>query len=295
MTRPTASPTRRARSSAYLSDLDHTLLDRDARLSDRTRDGLLRLLGEGVAFSVASARSAPTMRSMFQGVRLTLPVIEFGGAHISDLASGEHYVTHAVAPEVVAHTLGVARDTGIDPFISSNDGVADRLSHRPPQNGGQAWYVEDRRNVRDPRLRCLERLDGVVDEQVVCVTYMGSVADMDRVEAAIGVVEGARVRRFENGYSPGWHWLTVQSPLACKGEAARAWRRLTGLDDHELVVFGDAENDLELFDVADRAVAVANALPALLARATHTIGAHHEDSVVRYVLAEHGMSEDELP
>jgi hypothetical protein len=213
--------------AAYLSDLDHTLLDGEARLSARSRCGLLRLLAEGVAFSVASARSAWTIRTMFEGVPLALPVIEFGGAHISDPISGEHYVTHALPAAAVARALDVACETGVDPFVSSHDGRADRLSHRPAGNDGQAWYVEDRRRARDPRVRCVDDLASVVDEDVVCMTFVGRRELLDRVASSLGGFDDVRVRRFDNGYSPGWHWVTVQSPPVSIIRWARVSRRWT--------------------------------------------------------------------
>lgn len=59
-----------------------------------------------------------------------------------------------------------------------------------------------------------------------------------------------------------------------------------GLDNRELVVFGDGLNDLGMFGVADRAVAVANAFDALKERATAVIGPNGEDSVARYIQAD---------
>ena len=49
-------------------------------------------------------------------------------------------------------------------------------------------------------------------------------------------------------------------------------------------MFGDHNNDIEMFQEADRAIAVANATDELKALATQVIGPNDEDSVVRYLL-----------
>jgi hypothetical protein len=74
----------------FISDLDGTLLRRDARLSPRGRDLLAHSLDAGIAFTVASARSVASIATILNGLRLPLPVIEFNGAFIRDLETGRH-------------------------------------------------------------------------------------------------------------------------------------------------------------------------------------------------------------
>jgi hypothetical protein len=63
---------------------------RDATLSDFARDGINRLIDAGVWLTVASARGTAGMRSLLDGVRLQLPVIELNGAFVSDMHSGRY-------------------------------------------------------------------------------------------------------------------------------------------------------------------------------------------------------------
>jgi hydroxymethylpyrimidine pyrophosphatase-like HAD family hydrolase len=50
-----------------------------------------------------------------------------------------------------------------------------------------------------------------------------------------------------------------------------------------LVVFGDNNNDLPMFRIADESYAVSNAIPAVLAAATGVIGSHDNDVVARWI------------
>jgi hypothetical protein len=68
----------------YVSDLDGTLLRSNATLSSYSKKILQQLLHEGLHFTVASARSVFSMWPILDGLRLSLPVIEFNGAFISD-------------------------------------------------------------------------------------------------------------------------------------------------------------------------------------------------------------------
>ena len=62
-----------------------------------------------------------------------------------------------------------------------------------------------------------------------------------------------------------------------KAAAALALKARLGAE--RLVCFGDAENDIPLFEAADECYAVENAVPALKERATGVIGSNREDSV----------------
>lgn len=71
---------------------------------------------------------------------------------------------------------------------------------------------------------------------------------------------------------------------ATKANAALLLKDMLGCD--ELVVFGDNVNDIELFKVADRSYAVANAVPELKAIATDVIGSNNNDGVARFIKKE---------
>ena len=89
----------------FVSDLDGTLADRDARLSQFCRSRLSALLESGLAFTVASARSVHTLAPILEGLPLRLPVVEFNGAFITDLKTREPLVCHALAPTVAVASL----------------------------------------------------------------------------------------------------------------------------------------------------------------------------------------------
>jgi hydroxymethylpyrimidine pyrophosphatase-like HAD family hydrolase len=100
----------------------------------------------------------------------------------------------------------------------------------------------------------------------------------------------ALVTSAPNGYVPGYSEVQVAHPEAEKGSAVSRLLESLGLGDHRLTVFGDHLNDLPMFDVADHAVATANANPAVLARADRVVEANDDDGVVRFLLMEHGSN-----
>ena len=272
-------------SSIYISDLDGTLLRNDATLSDFAEENLRDLLAEGLLFTVASARSVVSMQGMLRGLPLPLPVIEFNGAFLSDLTTGKHEIINAIQPSIVDSVYELVLDHHLVPFVSSFNGSEDRVHYDAVINDGMHWYLSDRLRHGDRRWRDPSDLAASLREQVVCFTVVDKEEALAELETAAlerhaGAVE---THLFENQYSPGWHWLTIHDHRATKDQAIRLLIDRYGLSGSEIVVFGDQSNDLKMFQIADRAVAVANATEELKHHADIVIGSNEEDSVVKFI------------
>ena len=272
----------------YVSDLDGTLLRSDATLSSNSRNALRTMLRDGLRFTLASARSVSSMRNILCGLELTLPVIEFNGAFLSDLETGRHEIVNAIEPDVVFALDAQIRAAGGTAFLSTFDGRQDSLYCERIANPGMEWYHADRLRVGDERLRPLQPLRDALHENVVCFTVIGLPSALRDLEASVNACWGVWVEThlMENQYSPGWHWLTIHDRRATKDQAIRLLRDRYTLTQCELVVFGDQSNDLKMFAAADRSIAVANAASQVRQCATTVIGSSEEDSVVNFLRTE---------
>ncbi len=269
----------------YVSDLDGTLLTPTATLSNYTRDTLNRLLTSGLPFTVATSRSVSSVGPIFHGVSLPLPVIELNGAYITDLATGEHLMVNNIATDLAAEILALVQACDIKPLISSYNGQDDHVYFTTDVNPGIQWYIDDAKRNEDGRWHCRTDLTDIFDEQVMRFTLIDTQARLMALEQALakrfpGCLD---MHLFENPYQPDWYWLTLQDKSATKANGIRELQMLHELHDHDLTVFGDHNNDISMFQLADVAVATANATPELQQHATEIIGHHSEDSVVKYL------------
>lgn len=269
----------------YISDLDGTLLTPTATLSSYTRDALNRLLADGLPFTIATSRSVSSVGPIFQGVSLSLPVIELNGAYVTDLATGQHLIANNVSTDLAAEILRMVQLRDMKPLISSYDGQNDHVYFTNDVNPGIQWYVDDAKRSHDIRWRCCTKLTTVLGEQVMRFTLIDTKERLTELAQALTdhLPNRLDMHLFENPYQPDWYWLTLQDQRATKANGIRELQALYALQDYELTVFGDHNNDISMFKLADVAVATANATSALQQHATEIIGHHSEDSVVKYL------------
>lgn len=272
-------------SSLYISDLDGTLLRDNGVLSPYTTGVLRDLLQKNISFTVASARSVSSIQHIFAGLKFHLPVIEFNGAIISDLESGEHLFINSIDPPLVEDICGVIDAHGCSPFVSTYTGSEDRLYYSSITNDGIRWYLKDRRIHNDTRLRFVDDIRSSFSDQVICVNVIGRIDSLSQLEFEFRerYDDSLEIHLLQDQYSPGFYWLTAHDKKATKDYAIRILQERMGMADREVVVFGDNANDIRMFKMADRSIAVSNAIDELKNCATEVIGSNNADSVAEYI------------
>lgn len=269
----------------YVSDLDGTLLQNNATLSEFSKQTLRDLIKQGVHFTVASARSVVSIRNFLDEVPLQLPVIAFNGAFISDLETGKHRIINHLNHSIVPELYELVEEHKCGSFISSFNGNEDCLYYSSLHNKGMDWYYNTRVKQKDPRLRHIHDLKDTFNDQVVCLTIIDRKENLlkltDRIMKEFS--NQVEVHLAENQYSPGWYWLTVHDCKASKDQAIKTLIQEYGYDQNQLTVFGDNVNDIKMFKFASEAVAVKNATDELKKYAIKVIGSNEEDSVVKYI------------
>jgi Cof subfamily protein (haloacid dehalogenase superfamily) len=270
----------------FVSDLDGTLLRGNGTLSEFSRAELTKLLESGVHFTVASARAWGEMVPVLGELPLTLPVIAINGAFITEYATGKHLVINNIDNEFAAVLYQHILDNGLLPFIVTHNGTEDCLYWQELKNEEMQWYHDTLHVHKDKRIRRIEDLRHALSEQVIAFAVMGPAEQVTALSNLLadeypGLLENFL---FENPYSPGHWWLTIHDRKACKSKAIQTLVEMTGHKPENLTVFGDHINDIKMFELAGKGVAVANAEEALKYHADTIIGSNDEDAVVRYIM-----------
>ena len=267
----------------YVSDLDHTLLRSDATLSAFSRGILDDLIGRGVLFTYATARSHGSARRATGGLDVRLPVITYGGTMTVDATTGAPAAVRHLAPESLAEILRLTDAAGLQALVHTYSAGRDAISWIDGRvNDGVAYFLRGRPG--DERLTPVAAWDDVDLGAGYYVSIIGGRAETAALRDALTrVLTGCHLVLSDDAYAPGTFWLEIHSEAGSKAQAALLLAAEVGAT--RLVVFGDNHNDVPLFDVADEAYAVANAVPELKQRATGVIGSNDSDAVAGWLHA----------
>ena len=270
----------------YVSDLDGTILRNDGTISDYSKIKLTELIESGINITVASARSINSIRHVLPNIPFKLPVIEINGSFISDFKTGEHLVVNDMSNDILEEVFECVKDYNCLPFVSAFDGSRDRLYYSSLPNDGMQWYYDDRVMCNDVRLTKIGDLEESFFDYVVGFTVINTKQQLVNLarKMAKEFSDKLEMHFFENPYSPPWYWLTIHDKKACKSYATKELVQIAGFSMKDLVVFGDNLNDINMFKMADKAVAVSNASDQIRKLASEVIGSNEEDSVIKYIL-----------
>ncbi len=266
----------------FVSDLDGTLLRSDATLSEYTKTSLNGLFRKGVNFTCATARSCTTASRILKDLELPLPMITYNGAITVDLNTGKpvkYEFLDSCAEQIIAclvkQGLSVIAYSVIDgmerfsfvPILLNRHAknfLATRLGKPDDLRPREVTSPEQLADGRVFYIACIEDKENMPKLRRFCEDYQ---------EFCRCVISG-------DVYSDSC-WLEFMPKNCSKSSAALALKKQLGCE--KLVVFGDGENDLDLFSVADECYAVGNAVLKLKNAATSVIKPNDSDGVAHFL------------
>ena len=145
----------------YVSDMDGTLLQPDARLSERTVSMLNEAIASGKLFTVATARTPATVAPLMQRVNMNIPAIVMTGAALWNPADGRYSRLRLMEPEAARSLLDAYRSQNCPSFVYSLRDNMITIRHTGPMSELQREFVEER--VHTPYKHIVMDADGHSD------------------------------------------------------------------------------------------------------------------------------------
>ena len=261
---------------ALAIDLDGTLLTGDD-LPEANRDAVRKARDAGLQVIIATARWKEMALRIADEIGIDGPVIACSGAQVFEPATGDDVFDERLPPDFTEELYRICNAERCIATVTVGDKVLLKLDGEPDMAamGGEMRWV--------PQLEAEE-------------------GNLPRIGAIQGTKANARIRdelqaRFADSVNifdsigpTGRIIITITAKAATKGAALNAACRHLGLRPDTVVAFGDAENDLAMFDIAGAAVAMGQAEDDVKERATFVSRPHHEAGVAHAIehLLTHG-------
>ncbi len=260
----------------YVSDLDGTLLRSDEQTSEFTNNTINDLVDKGMIFSYATARSYQTSHKVTKGLEARIPLIIYNGAMVVDNVDGSFLLKNFFDDDI-RDLLKDLFENNVYPIVYSFINDVEKFSYVNDKcTAGMLEFLDTRKN--DKRTNIVYNERELLDGDIFYITCID---------------EKEKLKPFYEKYKEKYHlvfqidiytqaqWLEIMPQNASKANAIKQLKELLCCD--RLVVFGDGKNDIDMFELADEAYAVENAVEELKEVATGVIESNDNDGVAKWL------------
>ena len=268
-------------STLIISDLDGTLLNEKGELNPYTISIINRLISKGYLFSVATARALESARPLIQSLNINIPFILHNGVSIWDPIS-EKYLRHLfIQNNLISDLFETFYNYHLNPFLYGvNSNNENKVYYTQVSNDAEKYYVEDRLSRNDPRFQKVKALPWK-DIKIHEINVLGQKSEIYPIAQMLMNKKEYGIHFSEDIYAPGFYRLEITHPLANKKNALKYLKEVLKYDN--LICFGDANNDMPMFEIADEKYAVENAVSSLKKISTKIIQSNINDGVARFL------------
>ncbi len=263
----------------YVSDLDGTLLNTKSRMSSFSLVTINELSEDGMLITYATARSLVSAASVTEGLRIKIPMIGYNGAFIFQPETGVILSKEDFTSEEREKVREVLISHGISPMVYSFVNGVEKVSWIPEfENEGVRRYLSVRKG--DRRFRAVNDNSALYEGEVFYYTCIGEKEELMEVYKIFSEDSRYRCTLQQELYRPEY-WCEIMPARATKSNAIKRLKEMLGCS--RVVSFGDAINDIPMFEISDECYAVANAVPELKKIATAIIDSNDDDGVAVFL------------
>lgn len=266
----------------YVTDLDGTLLNTHETISEYSKEVINKLVEEGMLFTYATARSSISAAVAAKGLSTKVPIIAFNGAFIINPANGEILLSSFFTEEQKTYFKNIFLENQVSPLVYAYVNGIEKVTWRTvTENDGIRDYL--RRRKGDKRMNPLteERAGELYLGDTFYYTCIGSREELLPVYEALKDNEEVNCLFHPEIYREEY-WCEILPKKATKANAILELKKLWDCD--RVVSFGDAVNDIPMFEISDECYAVENAVEELKKVATGIIESNENDGVAKWLL-----------
>ena len=267
------------KSTLYVSDLDGTLLNSHDEISGYSLRIINDLIDKGMKFTYATARSLVSASKVTKGLSLHIPVIVYNGTFIMEVDTGKILYTTGFSVDERSYIKEILMENNIFPlvytFLRREEKV---LWYQSYENEGIRRYLSMRKG--DKRMEPTSDGGDIYQGDIFYYTCIGEKEELEPIYQLLKNDERFRCTLQQELYRTEY-WLEIMPRKASKANAIEELKKIWKCD--KIISFGDAINDIPMFQISDEAYAVENAVDELKEYATDVILSNDENGVADWL------------
>lgn len=262
----------------YISDLDGTLLNSNAQLTEETVQILNELIQQkNLHFSVATARTPATLEILLKDIHIKEPIVIMNGVALYRLDTHQYEQIEYLPSNIVEQVVTAIKEWIDEAFIYTIQDNQLIVHYNHIVGQGRTKFYNERKNLKGKSFVKTPLQDY---DTVIYFVFIDKKQHIDTIHNLLKDIKNIFMMMYKDPYSEDY-LLEIFSDKATKSNGIKKLKEMTHFD--KMICFGDQINDKDMFSMADEAYAVSNANPEIKKLATDIIGSQDEDSVAKFI------------
>ena len=270
---------------AIALDLDGTLLDPQGQISPVTQRVLRELSGRGIHLVIASGRMTPRVVPYANELGIPMTLVTYNGAETLDGQAPNWKLreTRPISNQTRDAVFELCREGNI--FLNV---YADGKLHGYHPNAKFAPSLLYGTQTGAQYAGLHDQLDVLPQKGISKLLVVDTQENRDRLFQKWTPLLADHCSLVKSNPE----YLEFMALGVSKGSALGSWLATKGISNQELIAFGDAENDLEMLNLAALGIAMGNASPGLRANWSRiSPWTHAQDGVARELAKLFGLTQ----
>jgi Cof subfamily protein (haloacid dehalogenase superfamily) len=247
-------------------DLDDTLLNKDLKISPRTKANIIAARQLGTQITLATGRMFRSALPYAEQLGLDIPLITYQGALVKNSSSGEVLYHRPVPPELVRPVAERVRSYGYHLQMYFEDHLC--MEKLTPE--GQD-YVD----LAGVEVTLVSDLLCACPEPTKILISNYDEGRLDRLAEVLQAEFGQKL--YITKSKP--YYLELLHPEATKGKALKVLADHFGIPQEAVIAIGDSFNDVDMIRFAGVGVVMGNAREEIKAEADYVTRSNEDDGV----------------
>lgn len=264
----------------YISDLDGTLLNDDAKLSKTTIKLLNKAINKNINFTIATARTPATVCDIMKDINLKIPAILMNGSVIYDVKNNHYIKYNELSNDIALKIIQLLKNENINAFVYTIKNDFLNVYHNKLIKSYEINFFNERSNKTIYK----KFIESPVpkNSNILYFTILEKEQVINNLYDKLKLIDNINITKYEDHYNKGLFYMEIYSIKSSKANGINYLKRT--FNYNKIISFGDNYNDIPMFNISDYCYAVANAVNSLKEISTGIIDSNIHDSVAKFIL-----------
>ncbi len=277
----------------YIVDLDDTLLNRSACLSENILKGISNLIEQGALITYITGRNWTSSYEIMNKTNIQCPVGVLNGALIIDFNSGKHLKCFSIDKEIIESIFLFMSEFKVKLIITV--AINNKVKRYAVNNNNNIKFKNNIEFVVDEECECVVFRE-MLNNNIISISIEGYGDNFKELYQALKdkFYKYVNINLYNDPIDKRRLIINLLSADISKGVAAEFISQYLNISCENMVAFGDSIIDLELLEKVGKGISIGNTLPQLGFNTYENLVYDEGISVIKYIEEHYKRNEEKI-